>query len=76
MLDERLEKERDGFVLDGFPRTRRQAEELSEHNDIHLVLNLDLREEVRAMAQLVQLDRGSAGSGSEVSREKSVCKVW
>ncbi|GFR51656.1 hypothetical protein Agub_g14089, partial [Astrephomene gubernaculifera] len=41
----RQEGER-GFLLDGFPRTRAQAEQLLRTTDIGLVLNLGLREEV------------------------------
>ena len=35
-----------GYILDGFPRTVKQAEELSKFQDINLVLNLFLREDV------------------------------
>lgn len=35
-----------GFVLDGFPRTRQQAEVLTSALDIQLAVNLSLREEV------------------------------
>ncbi|KAG2485995.1 hypothetical protein HYH03_015317 [Edaphochlamys debaryana] len=41
----RAEGER-GFLLDGFPRTRAQAEQLVQSVDVGLVLNMSLREEV------------------------------
>ena len=37
-----------GVLLDGFPRTRSQAETLLRFSDVQLALNLHLREEVRA----------------------------
>ncbi|KAJ4832014.1 hypothetical protein Tsubulata_026007 [Turnera subulata] len=49
LLSKRLEageaKGESGFILDGFPRTIRQAEILEGVTDIDLVLNLRLREE-------------------------------
>ncbi|XP_073020860.1 LOW QUALITY PROTEIN: probable adenylate kinase 6, chloroplastic [Primulina eburnea] len=49
MLSKRLEdaqtKGETGFILDGFPRTLRQAEILDKVTDIDLVINLKLREE-------------------------------
>ena len=36
----------EGVLLDGFPRTRSQAEALLTFADVQLALNLSLREEV------------------------------
>ena len=38
-----------GVLLDGFPRTRSQADSLLRFSDVQLALNLHLREEVRAV---------------------------
>ena len=50
MVQKRMEQGKEckdeGLVLDGFPRTRTQAEALLDFADIHLVVNLHLREEV------------------------------
>ncbi|GAV84193.1 ADK domain-containing protein [Cephalotus follicularis] len=50
LLSKRLQAGEDrgesGFILDGFPRTIRQAEILEEVADIDLVVNLKLREDV------------------------------
>ena len=43
ILKERLPKE--SFILDGFPRTVRQAEELGKIRNIDLVINLDVTKE-------------------------------
>ncbi|KAJ4978905.1 hypothetical protein NE237_009685 [Protea cynaroides] len=50
LLSRRLEageaKGESGFILDGFPRTIRQAEILEDLTDIDLVINLKLREDI------------------------------
>ncbi|XP_031477917.1 probable adenylate kinase 6, chloroplastic [Nymphaea colorata] len=50
LLSKRLEngqlKGESGFILDGFPRTIKQAEILEDVTDIDLVINLRLREDV------------------------------
>ncbi|MEM2150849.1 MAG: adenylate kinase, partial [Candidatus Bathyarchaeia archaeon] len=48
MLVERLKKPdaQKGFILDGFPRTLRQAEELEKFSKIDLVVNLNVPDEI------------------------------
>ena len=40
----------EGVLLDGFPRTRSQAEALLTFSDVQMALNMHLREEVRSLA--------------------------
>eukprot|EP00250_Pteridium_aquilinum_P005025 c15188_g1_i1 orf=478-1200(-) len=46
LLKASSENKRNGFILDGFPRTRSQAEILDQLTEIDLVINLRLREDV------------------------------
>ncbi|MFH1787248.1 MAG: adenylate kinase [archaeon] len=48
MLKQRIEQEdcKKGFILDGFPRTIPQAEQLSEITEMDLIINMDVTEEV------------------------------
>ncbi|XP_074563369.1 putative adenylate kinase 6, chloroplastic [Curcuma longa] len=45
-LEDGVNKGESGFILDGFPRTTRQAEILEGVTDIDLVVNLRLREDI------------------------------
>lgn len=45
-LSDGARKGEEGVLLDGFPRTRNQAEALLTFADVQLALNLSLREEV------------------------------
>ena len=51
-LSEGARKGEEGVLLDGFPRTRNQAEALLTFADVQLALNLSLREEVGLMLRL------------------------
>lgn len=67
LLSKRLEsgesKGELGFILDGFPRTIRQAEILEEVIDIDLVVNLKLREKMYCLRNAM----GECGKGFNVA---------
>ena len=46
-LDRGREQGEDGFLLDGFPRTLSQAQALTLFTDVHLAVNLHVRQEAR-----------------------------
>ena len=46
LMKEKIASIKEGFVLDGFPRTVQQADALSEFVDIHHVINLDVDDDV------------------------------
>lgn len=66
LLSKRLRKASEagetGFILDGFPRTRTQAEILDQLAEIDLVLNLRLREDVLIMKCLGRRMCGTCGN--------------
>ncbi len=51
-LQEGARRGEEGVLLDGFPRTRAQAESLLTFSDVQLALNLSLREDVSALLLL------------------------
>ncbi|XP_050381836.1 adenylate kinase 1, chloroplastic [Argentina anserina] len=71
LLSKRLEageaKGELGFILDGFPRTMRQAEILEGVTDIDLVLNLKLREDVLLEKCLGRRTCGQCGGNFNVA---------
>lgn len=74
MLSQALEREGSGgWILDGFPRTRPQAEALLGVARPHLALNLALREEV-----LVEkcLGRWVAERGGIACKQWEQCGCW
>lgn len=42
LVEDELKSHNDSWLLDGYPRTLAQAEELSKHVDVNLVINLDV----------------------------------
>ena len=50
-LREGARRGEEGVLLDGFPRTRSQAESLLTFSDVQLALNLSLREDVSALPE-------------------------
>lgn len=48
MLKERIQEDdcKEGFALDGFPRTIPQAEKLAEISDMDVVINMDVSDEI------------------------------
>ncbi|KAD4384393.1 hypothetical protein R6Q59_011523 [Mikania micrantha] len=71
LLSTRLEagesKGESGFILDGFPRTIRQAEILDEVTEIDLVVNLKLREDVLVEKCLGRRICSQCGKGFNVA---------
>ncbi|XP_076953781.1 adenylate kinase 1, chloroplastic-like [Bidens hawaiensis] len=71
LLSKRLEagesKGESGFILDGFPRTLRQAEILDEVTEIDLVVNLKLREDVLVEKCLGRRICSQCGKGFNVA---------
>lgn len=71
LLSKRLEagelKGESGFILDGFPRTIRQAEILDEVTEIDLVVNLKLREDVLVEKCLGRRICSQCGKGFNVA---------
>ncbi|KAE8775122.1 putative adenylate kinase 1, chloroplastic [Hordeum vulgare] len=71
LLSKRLEegegKGELGFILDGFPRTIRQAEILEGVTDIDLVINLKLREEALLAKCVGRRKRSQCGGNFNVS---------
>lgn len=70
VLQRRLDKPADGqagVILDGFPRTRAQAEKLMEIADLQLVLNMSLREDVLVQKILGRRVCGKCGANFNVA---------
>ena len=65
-----------GVLLDGFPRTRSQAETLLRFSDVQLALNLHLREEVRAGCRTSQwCPVWGLQTGARLSVQRAVAQV-
>ena len=59
-----------GFVLDGFPRTAAQAGALRDLSDVHLAVNLQMREEALIMKCLGRRTCAQCGTGYNLADVK------
>jgi adenylate kinase len=84
IIDERLDRDdtrRRGFILDGFPRTTTQAEELmriTEPRGIDVALNLDVPRDVvlrRLASRRVCADCGTNYSTEQPPKYRNTCDV-
>lgn len=66
-LDEGVEMGEAGYILDGFPRTTSQAEELQSMAKIDLAVNLTLREEVLVNKMLGRRMCGQCGKNFNIA---------
>ncbi len=72
MFRERVEKDgKNGFILDGFPRTMEQAKALEEMTEIDLVINFELDEDViieKALARWICENCGNIYNLADINR--------